>query len=461
MIANRLSPDFCAHNGVAVLEDDGARARLGMLDVGDAVLRARIEKAFPDSRVSFERVDEETLSLTQARMFSEDDGRANPSGAGTAAMAVSADSAIDRLDGDAPLVNLLNSVFLDAIARHASDIHIESSESGGRVRFRVDGRLLTAMSLSPSRTAALTARLKVLANVNVLETRRPQDGRISLVVGGDRLDARISIVPTVEGESVAVRLLNRKDKPLLLGELGFLPEHLAFLSGIGERRSGLIVVTGPTGSGKTTTLSAILRNLNRDGVKIVSLEDPVENRIEGIAQVPVNDGLGLTFDSLLRRVFRQDPDIVMIGEIRDPATAELSVRAALTGHLVLATLHTESAPEAVVRLEDMGIAPYLVASTLRAAIGQRLVRRLCPACRGAGCPACGGSGFAGRTVIAEIAEVRAALAEKIRSGATGCELERCLSAGGFTPIRTDAAAKVRAGVTTDEEVRSELGGSRE
>lgn len=469
----RLAPAFCARNGVAVLSDDGELARIGMLDDSDSVLRLRMERSFPDARLAFEPIGADELSLTLARSCSAESAE-SAAARDSPGAPEDGESAIDRIDEEAPLVNLLNSLFLEAIERKASDVHIESGREGARVRLRVDGRLETVMRVSNGRAKALHARLKILANVNALESRRPQDGRISLAVGGNRIDARLSTVPTVEGESAAIRLLNRRDGPLALGDLGFRAEHLAFLSSVRDISAGLVVVTGPTGSGKTTTLSAMIRELNREGVKIVSLEDPVENRIEGVTQIQVNDEIGLTFDSILRRVFRQDPDVLTIGEIRDGKTAELAVRAALTGHLVFATLHTNSAMEAVVRLEDMGVAPYLVASTLRASIGQRLVRKRCAACGGvgsgarggamrgdAGCPACRGSGYSGRTVIAEIVPVTKDLALKIRSGAGVDDLAGHLSRKGFVTMSADAGDKIRAGITTKEEIRAELGVSDE
>jgi type II secretory ATPase GspE/PulE/Tfp pilus assembly ATPase PilB-like protein len=463
----RLAPAFCARNGVAVLSDDGELARIGMLDASDSVLRLRMERSFPGARLAFEPIGADELSLTLARAFAAESAEGSACAQDSSGATEGDESAIDRLDEEAPLVNLLNSVFLEAIERKASDVHIESGREGALVRFRVDGRLETAMRVSNGRAKALHARLKILANVNALESRRPQDGRISLAVGGNRIDARLSTVPTVEGESAAIRLLNRRDGPLSLGDLGFRAEHLAFLSSVRDISAGLVVVTGPTGSGKTTTLSAMIRELNREGVKIVSLEDPVENRIEGVTQIQVNDEIGLTFDSILRRVFRQDPDVLTIGEIRDGQTAELAVRAALTGHLVFATLHTNSAMEAVVRLEDMGVAPYLVASTLRASIGQRLVRKRCAACGGsatrgnAECPTCRGTGYSGRTVIAEIVPVTKGLARKIRSGASADDLVGYLSRDGFVTMDADAGEKIRAGITTREEVRAELGASDE
>jgi type II secretory ATPase GspE/PulE/Tfp pilus assembly ATPase PilB-like protein len=428
-----------------------------MLDADDGALKARITKAFPESRVTFEAIDGEILQRELARYFSDEPADAGKVAFDASGRTENGGAVIDRLDEDAPVINLLNSLFLDAISRRASDIHVESESSSARVRYRIDGVLVTTLRIPLDRAVALASRLKLLSNLNVLESRKPQDGRLGLMLSGSALDVRISVTPTIYGESIVLRLLNLKDRPLSLDSLGFSAAHLEMIRRIIEYPSGLVIITGPTGSGKTTTLTAILRELNRDGIKIISLEDPVENRVEGVAQVQINEDLGLTFDALLRRVFRQDPDIIMIGEIRDAITAELAVRSALTGHLVFATLHTNSALEAAIRLEDMGVEPFLVASTLRAVIGQRLVRRICLSCSGKGCPECLGSGYRGRTSLAEIVTVSPTLADAIRVSASASDLGRICEEGGFIPIRKDGAEKVRLGATTVDEIRSELG----
>ena len=291
----------------------------------------------------------------------------------------------------------------------------------------------------------------------MLENRRPQDGHIEIQTDTYSLDVRVSMVPTIWGESIVLRLLNRSDTPFTLDSLGFSPQYAQCLRDILCSASGLILVTGPTGSGKTTTLAAILKELNTQNTKIISIEDPVEYRIGGITQIQVHEALGLTFDTLLRRIFRQDPDIIMIGEIRDIQTAELAVRAALTGHLVFATLHTNNAIEAVYRLQNMGIPAYMVAAVLRISIAQRLIRKKCPSCNAEGCAQCLHSGYQGRTVIAEFIPVTPALAGMIAAG-TGVEKMRThLQKQRAQTLFDDANEKLAAGITTEAEIRRELG----
>jgi type II secretory ATPase GspE/PulE/Tfp pilus assembly ATPase PilB-like protein len=305
--------------------------------------------------------------------------------------------------------------------------------------------------------AALSTRLKLLSNLNVLETRRPQDGHIDITAERYSLDVRLSITPTIWGESIVLRLLNRAGAPLDLDTLGFSAKHRARLDAILGVPSGLVLVTGPTGSGKTTTLAALLTELNRNAIKVISIEDPVEYRIAGVTQIQTNDELGLSFDAILRRVFRQDPDIIMVGEIRDRETAELAVRAALTGHLVFATLHTNNALEAVFRLANMGIPAYLAGAVLKAVVAQRLVRKICPACGGTGCNACAQTGCHGRTVIAETLCLDDELSGAICDEVSRTRLGALLAERGFTTLHDDADEKIATGITTAEEVRRELG----
>jgi type II secretory ATPase GspE/PulE/Tfp pilus assembly ATPase PilB-like protein len=328
----------------------------------------------------------------------------------------------------------------------------------------VDGLLVTVKTISQERAMAVSARLKILANLNVLENRRPQDGHIDVKTDSYSLDVRISIIPTIWGESIVLRLLNRSDSPLSLDSLGFSARYSGHLRDILSVRSGLILVTGPTGSGKTTTLAAILKELNTKSTKIISIEDPVEYRIEGITQIQVREELELGFDAMLRRIFRQDPDIIMIGEIRDIETAELAIRAALTGHLVFATLHTNNAIEAVYRLQNMGIPGYMVAAVLRMVVAQRLIRRVCPECsdsaavRGtAGCNYCSHTGYWGRTVIAEFIPVGVILSDLISGGATIEELRSHLRKGNHKTLLDDAEEKAASGLTTESEIRREIG----
>jgi type II secretory ATPase GspE/PulE/Tfp pilus assembly ATPase PilB-like protein len=450
----RLSPVFCAQNRIVVTGVSDTRIDFGMAEPSDMTLRARVEKAFPGFQCHFSPVSDEAFAIALSRLSSEDGERETAPDGGLSGGLV---SEIDRIADDAPVINLLNSIFLEAIAKKASDIHIEPGADEARVRFRVDGLLLPVRPVPPDKAAAVSARLKLLAHLNVLETRRPQDGHIDIKTEKYSIDVRISTVPSVWGESIVLRLLNRSDMRFSLDTLGISSDQREILERSLSLVSGLVLVTGPTGSGKTTTLAAVMERLNTAERKIISLEDPVEYRIAGITQIPVNEELGLTFDTLLRRVFRQDPDIIMVGEIRDSETAALAVRAALTGHLVFATLHTGGAAEAVFRLRDMGVPAFMTASTLRTVIAQRLVRRICPDCRLAGCPACSQTGYLGRIVISEIIEVTPGLAEQIADGLTPAGLRKTLSRSGFKSFFDDAREKTAAGITTEAEIRRELG----
>ena len=456
MTSLKLSLSFCSHNRVVVLAVEKDMVRMGMRDYTDSILKKRIEKAFPTMHFQFEEINEDEFNLALSRFFSSDETLSRAGNIVAKENDIDG-TAIDRLEEDAPLINLLNSIFLEAISKRASDIHIESDQTMARVRLRIDGHLRIVMEIPSERAAAISSRLKLIANLNVLENRKPQDGRIDMSMGSHLLDVRISITPTICGESIVLRLLNRSDTPINIVDLGFSEAHLGIIRRILTLSSGLILVTGPTGSGKTTTLAAMLRCLNKDDIKIISIEDPVEYRISGITQIQTNEELGLTFDSLLRRVFRQDPDIIMIGEIRDTQTAELAIRAALTGHLVFATLHTNSAIEAVTRLKDMDIPSYLLASTLRTIIGQRLVRRYCVYCHGPGCSKCANIGYWGRTALAEVLPVSKTVSKLISVNASDEEILAAVDGGRFKSIRDDAVEKIASGITSEEEVFSELG----
>jgi general secretion pathway protein E/type IV pilus assembly protein PilB len=386
---------------------------------------------------------------------------------------------LDKLANDAPVVNLVNSLCIEGIRCGASDIHLESAGEL-RVRYRIDGILRTVKLLEPGRFPGISSRIKVMANLNILERRQPQDGRITVRLGKDQVDFRVSIVPVTGGESIVLRILGRKAAGAL-DELGFNREQLGALRRLLRTPHGLILLTGPTGSGKTTTLNAMLRELVSETRKIITIEDPVEFLVEGVNQIQINEQIGLGFDTLLRRVLRQDPNIIMIGEIRDSATAEIALRAALTGHLVLSTLHTNDAASVIPRLINMGVEPYLIASALRGAAAQRLVRKVCPHCaeerppspeerrlleaagirpqtlrQGRGCAACAATGFSGRTVAAELFAGDPCLEDLILDRASIAALQGHLKSRGMKTLLEDALEKAALGITTVGEVEREI-----
>jgi len=379
--------------------------------------------------------------------------------------------------GAGSAVEWVERILSEAIARGASDIHVEPFEASLRVRYRLDGVLQVVETLAPAQRDAVTARLKVLAALDLAETRRPQDGRLRFRSTGRSVDLRVSTLPTAFGEKIVLRVLDRDRLGLDLEALGLSPADLLQLRQALRHPYGLVLVTGPTGSGKTTTLYAALRERNAPGVNITTIEDPVEYDLPGINQVQVRSDIGFTFARALRAFLRQDPDVIMVGEIRDTETAEIAVRAALTGHLVLSTLHTNDAPSAATRLVDMGVAPFLVAAAVRLVVAQRLVRRICPACkqgaspdpavfaahgvapircyRGAGCAACRETGYRGRTALFEVMAVSDAVEAQITRRAGTAELRRCVQAEGVRSLQMAGWDRLRAGVTTVEEILRE------
>ncbi|HEY7654121.1 MAG TPA: type II secretion system ATPase GspE [Methylomirabilota bacterium] len=379
---------------------------------------------------------------------------------------------------EAPVVRLVNLLVEEALAADASDIHIEPFEDSLRVRYRIDG-LLYDQEAPPRRLqAALTSRVKIMAEMNIAERRLPQDGRIRVTApGGRRVDIRVSTVPTIHGESIVMRLLDRSSVFLPFDRLGFSGPTARGFEVLIHRPHGILLVTGPTGSGKTTTLYAGLDKINRPDLKIITVEDPVEYQLKGINQIPVRPKIGLSFAAGLRHIVRQDPDVIMVGEIRDLETAEIAIQAALTGHLVFSTLHTNDAPAAVTRLQDMGCEPYLVSSVLNGVLAQRLVRRICPACRapdhadagellalgvtdatgvelfrGKGCDECRGTGYRGRTGIYELFRITDEVRSLIVRRAPAGEIRRHAVEHGMVTLREDAWAKACAGLTTVAEI---------
>ncbi len=389
--------------------------------------------------------------------------------------AASVDDLLDQNDS-APVVRLINALLLEAVKEGASDIHVEMEERRLVVRFRVDGVLREVIQPKRALAPLLVSRLKVMGRLDIAEKRLPQDGRVSLRVGGYELDVRLSTIPSQYGERVVMRLLDRGQTRMGLAHLGMSERDLRAFERILARPDGLLLVTGPTGSGKTTTLYAALDRLNDRSRNIMTVEDPIEYAMDGVGQMQVDPRTELTFARGLRAILRQDPDVIMVGEIRDGETARIAVESAMTGHLVLSTLHTNTAIGAVGRLVDMGVERFLMAPMLRGLVAQRLVRRLCPACaaphrvtdgeaatlsgavaageevrRAAGCEACGGQGYRGRLPIYEVIETDAELERLIHDGASEATLAREARRHG-PGILEDGAAKLRAGLTTVEEV---------
>jgi len=376
---------------------------------------------------------------------------------------------------NAPVVKLVNSIIRQAIRSKASDIHIEPFEHHVRVRFRIDGELQEIMSPAKSTHAAIVTRIKIMGKMDIAEKRVPQDGRYEAVIDGKEVDLRISSLPTVYGEKIVIRILQRDSTMLTRKQLGFTQHNMKKLDDIIKSPNGIILVTGPTGSGKSTTLYALLRELNTPNKNLITVEDPVEYRIEGINQVPVNNKAGMTFASALRSILRQDPDIIMIGEIRDTETAEIAVRASITGHLVLSTMHTNDTASTVSRLIDMGIEPYLVSSSVVGIIAQRLVKRICEGCKtdykptpeekemlgldkditlhkGAGCSACGGTGYKGRIAVHEIMTITKELRALINKGASVDEIREAAEKQGMLTLQENCRQLIVDGISTIEEM---------
>jgi general secretion pathway protein E len=375
----------------------------------------------------------------------------------------SADAYADDLTTDVrdlanqpPVVRYVNLLVRDAYDAGASDIHLEAQQAGLAVRFRLDGVLTAAPAPPPNLHHAVVSRVKLLAELDIAERRKPQDGRIRVRLESRELDMRVSTVPTVFGESVVLRLLDRGGRPVGLQELGMPSDVLHGVTRLAARSHGLVLVTGPTGSGKTTTLYAALQSRDFAAEKIVTVEDPVEYQLAGVTQVPVHRHAGVTFSSALRSILRQDPDVVMIGEMRDSETAEIAVQAAMTGHLVFSTLHTNDAVGAIPRLLDLGVPEYLVAATVEGVLAQRLVRTVCGECRGDGCKSCRNTGYRGRVGVFELVSMNDELRDAVTVRASRDTLRRLASEAGMRPMSEDAFAKVRAGLTTAEEVRRVL-----
>ena len=388
---------------------------------------------------------------------------------------------LERQSADAPVVRLVNVLLLNAIRKGASDIHVEAYEKKLRVRYRVDGVLQEEMTPPLKLKAAIVSRLKIMSQLDIAERRLPQDGRIKLKLGkGREMDFRVSVLPTMWGEKVVLRLLDKGNLQLDMAKLGFDPQPLSDFKWAISQPWGMVLVTGPTGSGKTTTLYSALSDLNKPDVNISTAEDPVEYNLHGINQVQMHDEIGLNFAMGLRSFLRQDPDIIMVGEIRDFETAEISVKAALTGHLVLSTLHTNDAPATISRLLNMGVEPFLITASVNLVLAQRLARKICVDCKkpndtdpqvlidlgvseeqlalkgnimkGTGCATCNNTGYKGRVALYEVMRFQDELKERVLQGASGAELKAAAIKLGMATLRASGIKKVLEGITTPEEI---------
>jgi general secretion pathway protein E len=471
--AGQYPLEYIEANSAIKLRDDGERVVVGVCDPDNAALLSSLRN-FHGTPVEFLRIDHDELAGYLGKHLSTIESQTPHATAADEERIL-----LDRLANDAPIVNLVNSLMIEAIRRGASDIHIESFPDGTRIRSRIDGALQTVGHIEREKFPAVASRIKIMANLNIMERRLPQDGRASVHLGEGTFDVRVSIVPIAAGESIVLRLFNTGGSPMQLGELGLEPEVLTVIRKLVATPHGLVLATGPTGSGKTTTLNAVLRGLALESIKVITIEDPVEYLIAGVSQIQTHERIGLTFESLLRRVLRQDPDVIMVGEIRDSPTAELSVRAALTGHLVLSTVHTNDAVSVIPRLRNMGLEPYLLAAVLRGATAQRLVRKVCPDCarpvtpsrrergllkqhgcsarrlvRGDGCDACGGTGFRGRTAVMEAFSSDETVEEMMLTGERSSVIAEYLKTKGFSTLLHNGLVKVSRGETTLAEMES-------
>ena len=477
-LSPRLTAEYLDEQGVIPL-----RVEEGALHVG--TWRSDVEhdvlyelESLLGARVELHQVDENDARAAIRRVYGESSAQAlidavGPEGAAPADDAPAIDD-LRALANEAPVIRLVSMLLSEALDARASDVHLEAYPDALRVRYRVDGVLQEAPSPPRSMAPAVISRLKVMANLDIAERRTPQDGRIRLALQDRQVDVRVSTVPTLHGESVVLRLLDKESGTLELSALGMSAGDLARFEDVLTRPHGVVLATGPTGSGKTTTLYAALQRLRTGREKILTVEDPVEYQLAGIPQVPVNEKVGVTFASALRALLRQDPDVMLVGEIRDGETAEIATQAALTGHLVLSTLHTNDSAGALTRLVDLGVAPFLVSATVQAVLAQRLVRTVCSVCvvrvpasdaertalgapqlgevsRGVGCDACRGSGYSGRSGVYELIVLDEAMRVAITNGDGAPAVRAIALSHGVPTLRDDATRLVLEGVTTPEE----------
>ena len=477
LMADRLQLQFLKGNRIVPVADRGSSLLVAIADPFNTEAAAALSYLL-ERPVECGVMPAGDIERALERLYGR--GETAAAEAGSADSGQASEDDVRRLEdmaSEAPVIRLVHDLVTRAVEAQASDIHVEPREDSLRVRYRIDGVLTTVETLPLSLRAAVTSRIKIMAHLNIAERRLPQDGRVRATVRGKPIDLRISTMPTMLGESVVLRILDRSSVQLDFAPLGFHGAALERLIELLTQPNGIVLVTGPTGSGKTTTLYTALNLLNRQDSKLFTVEDPIEYQLAGINQIQVQPRIGLTFAHALRSILRQDPDIIMVGEIRDLETAQMAIQASLTGHLVLSTLHTNSAASSITRLMDMGVDDYLLASTLTGVLAQRLVRRLCPRCaapadtvpalfdrlgnkgldlrglrRKVGCQACRNTGYQGRTTIGELLVMTDDIRRKVLERGGESALEAAAVEGGMVSMLDDGLAKALAGETTVEEV---------
>ncbi|MBX3635600.1 MAG: type II secretion system ATPase GspE [Rubrivivax sp.] len=467
MSARHPLPYAFAKANTLLLEDDGRQLLLWAADGTSPSALSEVTRLFDVA--AFEREDAATLAQRIAAAYAGGESSAAAvigeveSGVDLSRMMQDLPAVEDLLEAadDAPIIRMLNALLTQAAKDGASDIHIEPYERSSAVRFRVDGTLREVVQPNKALHAALISRLKIMAELDIAEKRLPQDGRISLRIGGRAIDVRVSTLPSAHGERAVLRLLDKTESKFTLEGLGMSGDVLAAYGRLIHQPHGIVLVTGPTGSGKTTTLYASLTRIDTAGTNVLTVEDPVEYELPGIGQTQVNPKIDLTFAKALRAILRQDPDVIMIGEIRDFETAQIAIQASLTGHLVLATVHTNDAVSSVTRLIDMGVEPFLLSSSLLGVLAQRLVRKLCPHCRRqgddghwhpVGCEHCGHTGYKGRTGVYELMVATPEVQALVHNRADEQTLAATARAAGLRSMREDGERLVREGITSLEEV---------
>jgi len=459
-----LLPYSFARAHQLLLKDDGQDLCLSLCDASDRSALSEVTRKFAARDLRLQPCSSTELAQRIHQAYSG--GQAH--GASMAAAVVSeveSEADLSRMmqelpavedlleaSDDAPIIRMLNALLTQAARDGASDIHIEPYERHSSVRFRIDGTLREVVQPNRALHAALISRLKIMAELDIAEKRLPQDGRISLRLGSRAVDVRVSTLPSAHGERAVLRLLDKSEARLTLEAVGMQGRVLQQIDQLIGQPHGLLLVTGPTGSGKTTSLYAALQRLDATRNNIMTVEDPIEYELPGVGQTQVNNKIDLSFAKALRAILRQDPDVIMIGEIRDHETAQIAIQASLTGHLVLATLHTNDAASAVNRLIDMGVEPFLLSSSLLGVLAQRLVRKRCHSCQGAGCDACGHTGYAGRTGVFELLVASDEIRAQIHNRAAEAQLRETALTQGMVLMRDDGQRLVDAGITSAEEL---------